>query len=210
MKDRIRQKANELFRRYGVKSITMDEIATQLGASKKTLYQFYSDKDELVEAVAEEWIHFSEGCCNRYRSTCENAIDEIFLAMDFVQELFSNMNPSMLYDLQKYYPNAFNKFLAHKNQYLYKSIRENLERGIAEQLYRDDINLDIITKFRLESMLMPFNIEMFPSGKFTMGELEREILMHYLFGVASLKGHKLILKYLQRNKLESNEKKILK
>src|SRR5918993_6021500 len=95
MKDRIRQKANELFRRYGVKSITMDEIATQLGASKKTLYQFYADKDELVEAVADEWIQFSEGSCNSYRNTCENAIDEIFLAMDFVQELFSNMNPSM-------------------------------------------------------------------------------------------------------------------
>ena len=89
MKDRIRQKANELFRRYGVKSITMDEIATQLGASKKTLYQFYADKDELVEAVAEEWIHFSEGCCNSYRTKCENAIDEIFLAMDFIQELFN-------------------------------------------------------------------------------------------------------------------------
>ena len=210
MKDRIRQKANELFRRYGFKSITMDEIATQLGASKKTLYQFYSDKDELVEAVAIEWIQFSESCCNSYRNTCENAIDEIFLALDFIQEMFSSMNPSMLFDLQKYYPSAFSKFLTYKNQYLYKTIRENLERGIAEGLYREDINLEIISKFRLESMLMPFNIEMFPSGKFTIGELEREIMMHYLFGVASIKGHKLILKYLQRNKLESNEKKIIK
>jgi len=210
MKDRIRQKANELFRRYGVKSITMDEIASQLGASKKTLYQFYADKDELVEAVAAEWIDFSEGCCNTYHNKSENAVDEIFLAMDFVQEMFSNMNPSMLYDLQKYYPRAFAKFLNHKNNYLYKTIRENLERGIAEELYRDDINIEIMTKFRLESMLMPFNIEMFPSGRFTMGELEREILMHYLFGVVSLKGYKLVLKYLQRNKQLIDEKKIVK
>lgn len=210
MKDRIREKANELFRRYGIKSITMDEIASQLGVSKKTLYQFYADKDELVTAVAGEWIQFSEGCCDTYRQKCENAIDEIFLAMDFVQEMFSNMNPSMLYDLQKYHPQAFQKFDAHKNRYLYDSIMANLERGIAEGLYRPDLNKEILTKFRLESMLLPFNIEMFPSGKFTMGELEREILLHYLFGVSSLEGYKLIVEYLQRNKQVSDEKKTVK
>lgn len=210
MKDRIREKANELFRRYGVKSITMDEIASQLGVSKKTLYQFYADKDELVTAVAGEWIQMSETCCNSYREGSKNAIDEVFKGLDFVQEMFSNMNPGMLYDLQKFHPQAFKKFHTHKNKFLYDMIRTNLERGVAEGLYREDLNIELLTKFRLESMMMPFNVDMFPSGKFSMGEIEYEVLLNFLFGISSLKGYKMIQEKLQRNKQVSNEKKTVK
>lgn len=210
MKDRIREKANELFRRYGIKSITMDEIASQLGVSKKTLYQFYADKDELVTAVAGEWIQMSENCCNSYREGSKNAIDEVFKGLDFVQEMFSNMNPGMLYDLQKFHPQAFKRFLTHKNKFLYDMIRSNLERGVVEGLYREDLNIELLTKFRLESMMMPFNVDMFPSGKYSMGEIEYEVLLNFLFGISSLKGYKMIQEKLQRNKQVSNEKKTVK
>lgn len=202
MKERIRDKANDLFHRYGVKSITMDEIAAQLGVSKKTIYLYYEDKNELVEEVARSVIHYSQTCCEFHKRSAKNAIDEIFQAMEFVKEMFSNMNPAMLFDLEKYHPTSYKTFLEHKNQYLYHVIRSNLERGVEEGYYRPDINIEIIAKFRLEGMLAVFNQDIFPAGKYNLGELHKEIIEHFLFGVASLKGYKLILKY-QKDRLKS-------
>lgn len=198
MQERIRQKADELFRRYGIRSVTMDEIAAQLGISKKTIYQFYADKDQLVEAVAQDEIRHSQECCQRDQSASANAIEEIFRVMEFVETTFRNMNPSMLYDLEKYHPSGYKKFLEHKNRFLYDMVRTNLERGIREELYRPEINVEIITRFRLESMMLALNTDLFPPSKFNQVELQREIMEHFLYGVATLKGYKLILKYKQQ------------
>lgn len=200
MKDRIQQKANDLFRRYGVKSITMDEIATQLGASKKTLYQYFSDKDDLVEAVVKETIDFAQRTCDENRESSKDAIHELFQAMDFVQQIFSGMNPAMMYDLERFHPQSYRIFLEHKNKYLFEVIKLNLKRGIAEELYRPEINIDIIAKFRLEAMMIAFNQDVYPASKFTLGDLHIAIIEHFVFGVASLKGYKLILKYQQERK----------
>jgi TetR/AcrR family transcriptional regulator, cholesterol catabolism regulator len=197
VKERILMKASDLFMRYGIRSVSMDDIALELGMSKKTLYQYYVDKDELVYAVVNDIIIKNEYDCDEDCRTSENAIEEIFKAMEMVEEMFRNMNPSVLYDMQKYHPATFTRFQKHKNEYLYNIIRQNLERGISEELYRAEINLDIISRFRVESMMLPFNPEFFGRNKFNLADVEREIIEHYLFGVATLKGHKLILKYKQ-------------
>ncbi len=197
MKARIQQKSNDLFRRYGVKSITMDEIATQLGASKKTLYQYFSDKDELVEAVVKETIEHAQQTCDDSRDTSKDAVHELFQAMDFIQQIFSGMNPAMMYDLERFHPKSYKLFLDHKNKYLFDAIKANLKRGIAEELYRPEINIDIIARFRLEGMMIAFNQDAYPASKFNLAELHTAIIEHFLFGVASLKGYKLILKYQQ-------------
>jgi len=202
MKDRIQQKANDLFRRYGVKSITMDEIAAQLGASKKTIYQYFSDKDELVEAVVSHTIDFAQQTCDENRNSSKDAIHELFQAMDFVQQIFSGMNPAMMYDLERFHPQSYRIFLDHKNKYLFEVIKENLKRGIAEELYRPEINIDIIAKYRLEAMMIAFNQDVYPASKLNLGDLHTAIIEHFLFGVASLKGYKLILKY-QQERLKS-------
>ena len=193
--ERIRQKADELFRRYGIRSVTMDEIASQLGISKKTIYQYYADKHELVDAVAVEEIHFSQDCCTRDMAVSANAIDEIFRVMEFVEVMFRNMNPSMLYDLEKYHPSGYKKFLEHKNKFLFEMIKRNLERGIKEELYRPEINVEIMTRFRLESMMIAMNTELFSPSKYNLATLQQEIIEHFLYGLATLKGYKLILKY---------------
>lgn len=197
MKERIKQKAHDLFRRYGVKSITMDEIATQLGASKKTLYQYFSDKDELVEAVVRETVDNAQKTCDDSRDVSKDAVHELFQAMDFIQQIFSGMNPAMMYDLERFHPQAYKLFLDHKNKYLFEAIKVNLKRGIAEELYRPEINIDIIARFRLEAMMLAFNQDAYPASKFNLAELHTAIIEHFLFGVASLKGYKLILKYQQ-------------
>jgi AcrR family transcriptional regulator len=196
--ERIKQKAEELFRRYGIRSVTMDEIATQLGISKKTIYQYYTDKDQLVDAVAIDNIGFSQECCMKDMATSANAIEEIFRVMEFVEVMFRNMNPSMMYDLEKYHPAGYKKFLEHKNKFLFDMIKRNLERGIKEELYRPEINVDIMTRYRLESMMLAFNPELFPPSRFNLVELQQEIIEHFLYGLATLKGYKLILKYKQQ------------
>lgn len=198
VQERIRQKADELFRRYGIRSVTMDDIAAQLGISKKTIYQYYADKDQLVDAVAIDEIKFSQDSCLRDSTNAANAIEEIFRVMEFVEVMFRNMNPAMLYDLEKYHPGGYKKFLEHKNKFLHDMIRHNLERGIKEELYRPEINVEIMTRFRLESMMLAFNSELFPPSKFNLVELQREIIEHFLYGLATMKGYKLILKYMQQ------------
>ena len=194
---RIRSKASEMFLKWGVRSVSMDDIANGLGASKKTLYQYFSDKNELVDAVVEQIVAENQYTCDSDRMEASNAVEEVFKAMDMVEEMFHNMNPSILYDLQKYHIKAFNRFLKHKNDYLYSVVYSNLKRGIAEELYRDDINIELLRRFRVESMMMYFNPEFLGKLKMNFAEVQQEIMEHFLFGVASLKGHKLILKYLQ-------------
>jgi len=210
MQERILQKAADLFLLYGIRSITMDEIALKLGISKKTIYQFYADKNELVNEVIIKILDHNKDCCHAYKKVAKNAIEEIFLAMEMVQEMFENMNPSMLYDLEKYHPESYEKFILYKNNFLYKVIRENLEWGKKEGFYRDDFNTGMVTLIRLETIMLPFNLNIFSRPKFKMAEVQQQLIEQFLFGVASLKGYKLILKYKEeRNKKiaqDENEK----
>lgn len=210
VKDRIRQKAHDLFMQYGVRSVTMDEIAAALGISKKTLYQFYADKDELVEAVVVDIIEFNQNCCIRDRQSAKDAIHEVFLAIEMMQEMFRDMNPSILYELQKYHSRAFEKFLQHKHTFMYKVFVENIERGIKEELFRSDVNIEVLVKIRLETIMLAFNQAIFPKSKYRLIDIETELTEHYLFGLSTVKGHKLIEKYKQdRTKTADTNEKIL-
>lgn len=194
-KERILVKSHELFNRYGIRSVSMDDIAAQLGMSKKTLYQYYVDKDELVNAVFTEVMENNKQECGLARANGTNAIHEVFLSLDMLQEMLENMNPSVLFDMQKYHPSAFKKFQDYRNNFLYKLIRENLERGISEELYREDIDIDVLTRYRLHSIMLSFDSEVFPNNKTNLVYIEQQLLEHFLWGLASPKGQKLILKY---------------
>ena len=117
VKDRIIQKATDLFMRYGIRSITMDEIASQLGISKKTIYQFFTDKDQMVEAVVELEVSENELKCEHCQVVAENAVQEIFIIMEMSEELLSAMNPLIMYDLEKHHVKAFKKFRDYKYRF---------------------------------------------------------------------------------------------
>jgi len=204
-KVRIRDKAKELFLRYGIRSVSMDDIANQLGMSKKTIYQYYTDKNELVDAVVEDEVQDMQQDCMKCGEHAKDAIEEIFLTVDQVVEQLSNMNPMVLFDMEKFHIRAYQRFMEHKNKFLLQIIRKNLEWGVKEGLYRPDVDVDVLSKFRLESMMMPFNIDLFPPSRYKLSDVTKIIIEHYVYGVASLKGHKLILKYQQhRNKNAKN------
>ena len=198
-KERILQKATDLFMRYGIRSITMDEIAAQLGISKKTIYQFFTDKDEIVEAVVNEECKKNELECVGFRDSSENAVHEIFIAVRETEEMLSAMNPLIMYDLEKHHPKSFKKLKDFKYQFLYKQIKENLQRGIDEELYRAEIDIDIVAKHRIESSFMGFNQDVFPHKHYKMSDVLFEIAYLFLYSVTTLKGRKMIEKYMQKN-----------
>jgi TetR/AcrR family transcriptional regulator, cholesterol catabolism regulator len=199
--ERIKQKAHGLFMQYGLRSVSMDDIATGLGMSKKTIYQYYADKDALVDEVISATFEHDQACCERDRDESENAVHEIFLAIEFIVEMFKTMNPSVLYDLQKFHTSSFTRFVKHKDTFLYGMIYDNLKRGIKEELYRADINAEVLARFRVESMMLPFQPEFKNKLKENIAVIEEEITLHYLFGLVTPKGYKLALKYQEkRNK----------
>ncbi len=200
VKERIILKAADLFMRYGIRSVTMDEIAGQLGMSKKTIYQFFADKDEIVEGVVDKEILQNEGKCCRYQESSENAIHEVFISLEGMEEMFKAMNPLIMSDLEKHHFKSHKKFMDHANKFMYRVIRENLERGIKEELYRPDINMDIVTKYRIGSSFMTFNQDIFPHNRYLISEVGRELGILFLYSIATSKGAKLIQKYYQQQK----------
>lgn len=205
VKERILLKAHELFYRYGIRSVSMDDIAAQLGMSKKTLYQYYTDKDELVNAVFGISLHQNQSKCLTIFEKRENAVHEIFLSFDMLRDMLVNMNPSVLHDLQKYHPSAFQKYITFKNEFLYKVIKSNIEQGIAEELYRADVDVDVLTRYRLNSVMLSFNTDVFPDNKTNLLHIEEQLIEHFMYGLATAKGVKLIQKYKTqriKNKLE--------
>jgi TetR/AcrR family transcriptional regulator, cholesterol catabolism regulator len=200
-KDRILKKADELFNRYGIRSVSMDDIASQLGMSKKTVYQYYADKDELVTDVFTGIMECNKHRCTEGHEQSENALHEVFLSFDWVQEMFANMNPAVLFEMEKYHPGCFKKFKEHQNGFMYHMLKSNIERGMNEGIYREDLDVDILTRYRIHSILLAFDPEVFPGNRHNIIYIERQLLEVFLNGIATSKGHKLIQKYLnQRTK----------
>jgi AcrR family transcriptional regulator len=192
---RVLIQAHDLFMQYGLKSVSMDDIASKLGISKKTIYLYFQDKEHLVAEVVKHITQNNQQLCDIDSANSEDAIHEIFLAMIQMSKLFQTMNPSILYDLQKYYPKGFNHFLVHKNEYIYNKIKLNLIKGIKENLYRDDLDLEIITKLRVECIVMPFSAAFQNNIKVDLVRISQEITIHFLHGIVSAKGLKQILKH---------------
>lgn len=199
-KERILARAEELFMQYGIRSVSMDDIANHLGMSKKTLYQYFADKDELVEAVVDGHINGIQEDCLLCRRDATDAIHEIFITMERIMEEFSNMNPMLLYDLEKFHFRAYQRFREHKDKFLLQVIRENIEWGIKDELYRPDVNVEVMSKFRIESMMIPFNVAVFPPGKYNLATTSELIMENFAYGLATIKGHKLIQKYNDQRK----------
>lgn len=195
LKDRILKVADDICNRIGFRAMTMDDLALKLGISKKTLYQYYEDKEALVDAVITDEMESKQNDCTICSEIAVDAVDEIFLLLEMMSQNFKNLNPVIVNDLQKYFPSISKKFMEFKNQYYYKVVSDNLKRGISEGLYRSDINIDVLTKYRLECAMIPFNQEVFPSNKYDLTLVTREFVEHFLHGIVTEKGYELILKY---------------
>lgn len=198
VKEYIVEEADKLFCQYGFKSVTMDDIAKHLGMSKKTIYQHFSDKDELVTILIREKLSNQDCTMGACSENAENAVQEIFFAITNIHELLTTMNPKLFYDLQKYHPKAWLLFKNFKEQNLGKTILANLERGIKEGFYRPEIKTDILTQMRLEQVDLLFSQQhsnYVMNNKYNIAQVMVELTVHFLYGICNLDGLALIEKY---------------
>ncbi len=206
IQDRILHKGDELFRKYGVKSVTMDDLARELSISKKTLYLYFSDKEEIIFKTTEANIQRVDKDMKAIRKNCKNAIDEVLQLMQYMNIMFGNMQMNLMYDLKKYYPKAFQTYLDFKKASLHQSILDNIKRGIKEGLYRKNIHPDIIARMRMEQVEDCFKHDVFNPSEYKLAEVEIQILIHYLFGLVSSKGYSMIEDYAKNKTLNKTLK----
>ena len=200
MQTKILLKARDLMLQSGLRQVTMDDLAHQLGISKKTIYQYYKDKVDLVKAVVNLELKDHELTCKDCKSKAENAIHEMFLLMENMKAMTQTMNPNSMMELEKHFSDAFDMIKNHKDEFLFSLIKQNLMKGIEEGCYRKDLDIDIISKFRLETVFIPFNLRLFPLNKFNSIEVHTQLMEHFVYGLMTVKGHELMNQYKKLSK----------
>jgi len=201
------QEAEELFLQYGIKSITMDDIASHLSVSKKTIYSRFSTKNDIVNEVIKASMQQIIADMNTISAKAKDAVDEILDILRYMDKIFTRLNPAVFYDLQKYHPEVWESFKRFQHNYLNKSLVNNLKRGIQEGVYREDVNIEIAAQLRISQLLCIYNPGIFPFKKFNLREVHAQSITLYLYSIATLKGFRLIKRYqLQQAKLSHKTK----
>jgi TetR/AcrR family transcriptional regulator, cholesterol catabolism regulator len=205
IKDRILKGATELFMRYGIRSVSMDDVARHLSMSKKTLYHYFADKDEIVTMVATFHMEKDKEQFESFHTTAKNAIDELVKISGCLRKDFQNMNPTLLFDMQKYHAKAWGNWLMHKQKYIKESIIRNLKQGVDEGFFRSEINLEVLAIVRLETIQSTFDGQIFPPASFNLAEVNIQLFEHFVYGILTDKGRKVYEKY----KLQSNNPELI-
>jgi len=201
VQEQILKGTEELFFRYGIKGITMDDIAKHMGMSKRTLYENYPTKDDLVSAILKVHIEKNAENCEEYRDKAKNAIEEIIMMMMQLRNMFNAMNPRLLYDLKKFHPKAWQEFQDFKHNLIMKTIMDNIRLGIKQGIYREDIDVNILSRLRIEEIELAWNPEIFPTASYDLTKVQVSLLDHFLYGIANVKGHRMIERYKKQQNI---------
>jgi AcrR family transcriptional regulator len=193
--ERIIQGGEELFLNAGVRSVTMDDIARHLGMSKKTIYQFFKDKNELVMALVKKKLREDENQMSEIISKSGNVIEEMINMMKCSEDIFSRINPIVIHDLQKYHQEAWRQFQNFKSGVLIRTLEELLIKGIKQGYIRPDIDVKIIARMRVYQVELGFNTTVFPVAEFNIWKVQQQFHEHFNYGICTLKGYKLLNQY---------------
>jgi len=196
IRERIIEGAAELFKTYGIRSVTMDSIAGHLGMSKRTIYEVFSDKDELLLGVLRRMAEKQKDAFSRTLNSSENAIVAIFKLLEMSRDHFQSMSPAFQADLKKYHTELIMKKSDKSEMPDHRSNKAVIERGIKEKLFRKDINPEIVNTclYNLGRSIM--NNDLYPYEEYSRKEVIKNIFLNYLRGISTKEGIDLI------NKLE--------
>lgn len=201
-KVKIEKTALQLFFKYGIKHVTMDDIAKELGMSKKTIYQYYKEKDDLVNQLFELELKIHEKDFKEISELSEDPIHEIMLISNKMREMMQSINPMFFMDLQKYYPVAFTRFKKFKDQCAFESVITNIKAGIKLGIYRSDFDIDFAAKYRMVQMDIIMFGDHFSYEKTNFIKANQCLLEMFVYGISTLKGHKLFNSYKKINEDE--------
>ena len=199
-KEKIIESATELFIRYGIRSVTMDDVAKETSMSKKTLYQYFQNKDSLVTEVVKRHFELERSEFKQIKSKAENAIHELILTAKCIRKHVYKMNPSLLLDMQKFYGAAWDEYLDFKNSTIKGQIEEIICQGIEEGCFRPEINPQILAIFRVESIQLIFDPKLFPGESFDFPTVHIQLMDHFINGLLTNEGRK---RYEEYNQLEN-------
>ncbi len=199
-KDIIRKVA-QLYKKYGVKSVTMDDVARELGISKKTLYELFSDKQHLVKAVVEQEIIFNDLRLQKQKNNSENALQEIFQIFHFHLQMLKEYNPSLEFDLKKYYPEIYSRLKRIKRKKIWETTLNNLIKGKREGFYRKELNEEIITKLNVLRIESLSESDLFSQEEVYSHEFSKEMFLYHLYGILTPMGIEYLNKNIEQLKL---------
>lgn len=177
----------------------MDDISQRIGISKKTLYQFYENKADLVQKIMEFTVEENRDIISKSIHKNKNAIEELMVLYRCTTQIVKQLNPSLDFELRKYYPESFTILDNFRNEFIYSLIVNNLDKGIKDKLFREDMDIRVIARIYTTAALEVFNTEVFPSDQYAPPMIIKELLIYHIRGIATKKG----LDYLE-NKLVMN------
>lgn len=204
MEEKILETSADLFLNYGFKSITMDDIANRIGISKKTIYQHYKNKHELIEAST---LHLFEQISSGINLICNlhnNPVEEIYQIKNFVMTHLKGEKSSPQYQLQKYYPKIYKNLKNKQFDLMQGCVIENLNHGIQQGYYRSDIDVQFISRLYFSNMVALKDHDLYPVELFSMQNIMNQYLEYHLRGICTPKGLLVLNKVLSKESL-SNE-----
>jgi AcrR family transcriptional regulator len=185
-----------MFRMYGIKRVTMFDISRECGVSKKTVYEHFRDKEDLVQEGMRSLLNGHGQHLEDFRQHSADAIEELLQMIKYMEQIGNTVNPVMLYEMQKYHPVIWKDIEVFKQDHVLQGIYQNLERGQQEGIYRNDLKLDIVARMRQLQMDIVFQPTLFPVTQFNMHEVMTEMSAHFILGITTTKGRKLAATYL--------------
>ena len=188
MRDKILDKANDLFLNLGFKSVTMDEIASSLGVSKKTIYKYFKNKTELVGAATEHTFCTISDGIDKICALKENPIDELFDIKKFVMSHLKDEKSSPQYQLQKYYPKIYASLKQKQFEVMQGCVIENLKYGIELGIYRENIDIEFISRIYFNGLIGIKDKDLFPLNNYSMVTLMNYYYEYHLRGICTEKG----------------------
>ena len=197
MKERILAAATAMCFKYGIRSVTMDDLAKELGISKKTIYQHFEDKDEVIHQLMKAEMQKDKCDWEELDKISKNVLDKMVKTLDLLRKSLKGMNPVLIFDIKRYHPRAWALFQSHKHNYILDKITKEINQGIEEGLFRADLNVELMARYRLEQVDLGFNPEVFPSEKFELSEVQTTLMDHFIRGILTEKGLKQYNYYQQ-------------
>lgn len=197
MREKILAEAEKLLWKLGVKSVTMDDIARQVGISKKTIYQHFADKDNIVFEVTKSHLERDQQEMNCMVGASADPIQELLSMSDMMRRNMHEINPSMLLDIERHYPKAWGVFLDFKEKHILTSLLANLRTGVEQGLYRSDLDIEVMARMRIESVQLAFDDRVFPNARTSMLGIQEQLLHHFIRGILTEKGFALYNQYNQ-------------
>lgn len=190
---KIVEESVQLFLKFGIRSVTMDDVARELGISKKTLYKFVGNKTELVEQGVKMTFGRIMEDMKEIASNTENAIDELFKMDEYFDNMLRTQHPAMMFQLKKYHAETFHWLEGSKVKFILNTTLNNLKRGTAQGYYRKEINQEHIAYIYLAHAVV-MESELIPETICESSEFHHEHVIYHIRGIGTAKG----LDYLQQ------------